>query len=133
MRNVIFALLIWLGFGNALQAQEADIQATIDSQLQAFQIDDFGAAFEFASPNLQQLFQTPENFQRMVTQGYPMVWRPGEVRYLETREQGGTYWQKVMITDQSGRVHILDYRMLETDAGWRINGVQILDSSDFSA
>ncbi|WP_298969529.1 DUF4864 domain-containing protein [uncultured Roseobacter sp.] len=133
MRNVIFALLIWLGLGNALRAQEADIQATIDSQLQAFQIDDFGAAFEFASPNLQRLFQTPENFQRMVTQGYPMVWRPGEVRYLEIREQDGTYWQKVMITDQSGRVHILDYRMLETDAGWRINGVQILDSSDFSA
>ncbi|MEM9638750.1 MAG: DUF4864 domain-containing protein, partial [Pseudomonadota bacterium] len=80
-----------------------------------------------------RLFQTPENFQRMVTQGYPMVWRPGDVRYLELREQGSTYWQRVMITDQNGRVHILDYRMLETGEGWRINGVQILDSADFSA
>lgn len=133
MRNAAFALLIWLGIGTALPAQEADIQATIDSQLQAFQGDDFSAAFEFASPNLQRLFQTPENFQRMVTQGYPMVWRPGEVRYLELREQDSTFWQRVMITDQSGRVHILDYRMLETGEGWRINGVQILDSSDFNA
>lgn len=133
MRGTLFGILVWLGLGTALPAQEADIQATIDSQLQAFQIDDFGAAFEFASPNLQRLFQTPENFQRMVTQGYPMVWRPGEVRYLELREQGDSYWQRVMITDRNGRVHILDYRMLETADGWRINGVQILDSSDFSA
>ncbi|MEM9638352.1 MAG: DUF4864 domain-containing protein, partial [Pseudomonadota bacterium] len=91
--------MIGLTLGTALPAQEADIQATIDSQLQAFQVDDFGAAFEFASPNLKRLFQTPENFQRMVTQGYPMVWRPGDVRYLELREQGSTYWQRVMITD----------------------------------
>ena len=133
MRSTVFGILIGLALGTALTAQEADIQATIDSQLQAFQVDDFGAAFEFASPNLQRLFQTPENFQRMVTQGYPMVWRPGDVRYLELREQGSTYWQRVMITDQNGRVHILDYRMLETGEGWRINGVQILDSADFSA
>lgn len=132
MRNAVFGLIMGLGIATALPAQDADIQATIDSQLQAFQSDDFGAAFEFASPNLQRMFQTPENFERMVTQGYPMVWRPGAVRYLELREQGNTYWQRVMITDQSGRVHILEYRMLETGAGWRINGVQILDSSEFN-
>ncbi|WP_187431025.1 hypothetical protein ROLI_034480 [Roseobacter fucihabitans] len=133
MRNVIFGALIWLSLGGVPQAQEADIKAIIDSQLEAFQQDDFVAAFEFASPNLQRLFQTPQNFQQMVTGGYPMVWRPGEVRYLEMRQQDGSFWQRVMITDQSGRVHVLDYRMLETDAGWRINGVQILDSADFSA
>ncbi|MBW4707104.1 DUF4864 domain-containing protein [Roseobacter sp. YSTF-M11] len=133
MRNMIFALLVWLGLGGMVQAQQADIQATIDSQFQAFKADDFETAFGFASPTLQRLFQTPENFRSMVTQGYPMVWRPGAVRYLELREQGAAFWQRVMITDQQGRVHILDYRMLETDAGWRINGVQILDSSDFSA
>jgi hypothetical protein len=66
----------------------------------------------------------------MVTQGYPMVWRPGDVRYLELREEGGSHWQKVMITDQAGRVHILQYRMIDTPEGWRINGVQILDSAD---
>lgn len=133
MRNAVFGIVIWLGFGTVLQAQEADIQATIDAQLEAFQQDDFAAAFEFASPNLQRLFQTPQNFEQMVTRGYPMVWRPGNVRYLEMREQGGVFWQRVMITDQSGRVHVLEYRMLETGSGWRINGVQILDSSDFSA
>lgn len=135
MRHAIFGLLIWvgLGLGVAGQAQESDIRATIDAQLQAFQRDDFEAAFEFASPTLQRLFQTPEVFERMVTQGYPMVWRPGAgVRYLELRREESGIWQRVMITDATGRVHVLDYRMLETEAGWRINGVQILDSSELS-
>lgn len=131
MRNMILGLA--LGMATALPAQEADIQATITSQLDAFQADDFVGAFQFASPNIQRLFGTPENFERMVTQGYPMVWRPGEVRYLELEQQGGTYAQRVMITDQSGRVHVLEYRMLETGAGWRINGVQILDSAELNA
>ncbi|MGZ2256156.1 DUF4864 domain-containing protein [Roseobacter sp. A03A-229] len=133
MRNMILGLTLALGMASALPAQEADIQATITSQLDAFQADDFVGAFQFASPNIQRLFGTPENFERMVTQGYPMVWRPGEVRYLELEQQGGTYAQRVMITDQSGRVHVLEYRMLETGAGWRINGVQILDSAELNA
>jgi hypothetical protein len=61
-----------------------------------------------------------------------MVWRPGDVRYLEHREEGGVHSQRVMITDQQGTVHVLEYRMLETGDGWRINGVSILDSADFS-
>jgi hypothetical protein len=118
---------------SASPAQERDIQSTIDRQLELFAQDDFVGAFQFASPTLQRLFQTPENFRRMVTQGYPMVWRYGDVRFLELRQEQGSYWQKVMITDEAGRVHILDYRMLETGEGWRINGVQVLDSSELNA
>ena len=69
----------------------------------------------------------------MVTQGYPMVWRPAEVRYLELAEHGGALWQKVQITDVKGLVHLLLYRMQETEAGWRIAGVQILQAPDATA
>lgn len=130
MRAALIGLVVWFGLAGVAPAQEADIQSTIDQQLDAFQADDFATAFTFASPNLRNLFRTPEIFGQMVTQGYPMVWRPGDVRYLELRDQGGSYFQKLMITDQSGRVHILEYRMIETAEGWRINGVQILDSAD---
>ncbi len=133
MRNIIIGAVLAIGLATAVPAQETDIQATISSQLDAFQADDFAGAFAFASPNIQRLFQSPENFQRMVTQGYPMVWRPAEVRYLELEQQGGIYAQRVMITDRQGRVHVLEYRMLETGAGWRINGVQILDSAELNA
>ncbi len=133
MRAVITGALMWsiAAFGAAADPEE--MQAIIDRQLEAFQADDFAAALEFASPVLKQYFRTPENFGRMVTQGYPMVWRPGSVRYLESRIEDGAHWQRVMITDQQGTVHVLDYRMTETAEGWRINGVKILDSSDFTA
>jgi hypothetical protein len=127
---MLLGLVLACGLGFGVAAQGTEIQDTISRQLEAFQADDFATAFTFASPNLRSYFRTPEVFGQMVTQGYPMVWRPGDVRYLELREEGGSHWQKVMITDQAGRVHILQYRMIDTPEGWRINGVQILDSAD---
>lgn len=128
MKTWIFAAVLAMSGVVAAQAQDIDIRGTITRQFEAFKVDDFATAFGFASPNLQMYFQTPENFGRMVTQGYPMVWRPADVAYLELREEDGTYWQKVQVTDARGRVHYLDYRMMQTPEGWRINGVQILDA-----
>lgn len=126
MRRLILALALIFGMGGIATAQSSEIEATISNQMDAFKADDFAQAFTFASPTIQSLFQTPENFGRMVSQGYPMVWRPADVRYLELREISGELWQKVMITDADGAVHVLDYRMQPSDNGWKINGVQIL-------
>lgn len=114
-------------------AQDAPIQSTIEAQLQAFQADDFTTAFTFASPNIKSIFGTPENFGQMVSQGYPMVHRPGAVKMLELREVSGEMYQRVMITDQMGRTHLLDYQMLETPEGWQINGVQLLKAEGAGA
>ena len=62
-----------------------------------------------------------------------MVWRPGAVTYLEQREIAGAIWQKVQIVDGAGRVHILDYQMIQTPEGWQINGVQLLKQPDVAA
>lgn len=133
MRAMVIGIVLWaLGTVSAASDPKA-MQSVIDQQLDAFQSDDFAGAMEFASPILQNYFRTPENFQRMVTQGYPMVWRFESVRFLENRVEGGVHWQRVMIKDLEGTSHILDYRMMETPDGWRINGVQILDSNDFTA
>ena len=114
-------------------AQEQDIQGTISEQIEAFKADDFEQAFTYATPSLRRLFVSPQNFERMVTQGYPMVWRPAEVQYLELAEHGGSMWQKVKIVDQKGFTHILLYRMQETSEGWRIAGVQILEQAGATA
>lgn len=124
-------LLLASSFG--ARAQQGDIQGVIQNQLEAFQADDFATAFTFATPNLQLLFQSPRNFQRMVTQGYPMVWRPAEVRYLDLRQGNGAMMQVVQITDAEGRVHVLEYRMEPTAQGWRIGGVQILQAPGVAA
>lgn len=128
MGAVIASLMAGAGW-----AQDTEIEGVIGNQIEAFKADDFDQAFQFASPSIQGIFRTPENFGRMVAQGYPMVWRPSEVTYLELREIDGSLWQKVQIVDDKGRVHILDYRMEDTDMGWKVNGVQLLENVGLSA
>ncbi|CAD0183992.1 hypothetical protein RUESEDTHA_00870 [Ruegeria sp. THAF57] len=133
MRRIILAVAFSAGLVTSGAAQDAEIEANIAAQIQAFKADDFVTAFTFASPNIQNIFRTPENFGAMVRNGYPMVWRPSEVRFLELREVAGALWQKVMIVDGDGRAHILDYQMIQLESGWKINGVQLLGNSDPSA
>ncbi|MGV6805612.1 MAG: DUF4864 domain-containing protein [Ruegeria sp.] len=133
MRRVLLAVLLSAGLAAGAQAQNAEIEANIQAQIQAFKADDFATAFTYASPNIQTLFRTPENFGAMVRNGYPMVWRPAEVRFLELRQVAGLWWQKVMVVDADGRVHVLDYQMVQLENGWKINGVQLLGNSDPSA
>lgn len=133
MHKWILGVALAASMASATWAQGTEIEGVIGNQIDAFKADNFEQAFEFAAPNIRNIFRTPENFGRMVTQGYPMVWRPAEVTYLELREENGSYWQKVQIVDAQGRVHVLDYRMLDTDSGWKINGVQLLESAGVSA
>lgn len=128
MKTVFLAAALVAVTALGADAQDAEIRGTISQQFEAFKADDFATAFTFASPSLQQFFQSPQNFGRMVTQGYPMVWRPAAVDYLELREADGAFFQKVQITDAKGRFHVLEYRMMQTPEGWRINGVQILEA-----
>ncbi|WP_170436180.1 DUF4864 domain-containing protein [Ruegeria arenilitoris] len=133
MRQLLLAVSLSAGLATAAVAQSGDIEANIAAQIEAFKADDFATAFTFASPNIQTMFRTPENFGAMVRNGYPMVWRPAEIRFLELRQISGFWWQKVMVVDANGRVHILDYQMVQLENGWKINGVQLLGNSDPSA
>lgn len=125
-----FLTVIFLLLASPLAAQDQEIQTVIQSQMEAFQARDVGEAFSFASPMIKGMFGTPENFGMMVENGYPMVWNNDEVRYLELREVAGRLWQRVMIRDAAGTVHMLDYQMIQTDDGWQINGVQLLPAPD---
>ncbi len=131
MRALLASLFFALAFPAV--AQEAPIQSTIEAQLDAIQRDDFAAAFTLASPTIKRVFGTPENFGRMVREGYPMVYRPGAVKMLDLREVAGGLWQRVMITDTGGRTHMLDYQMVETEGGWQINAVQLLKAEGAGA
>ncbi|MBB97884.1 MAG: DUF4864 domain-containing protein [Rhodobacteraceae bacterium] len=134
-------LVLWLatglvaglaGPGRAQQPGD-DIEATIGAQLEAFRADAFDEAFTFASPMIQGLFRTPDTFGEMVRNGYPMVWRPGTVRYLDLREEGGRLLQRVEITDARGALHLLEYEMVQLEGSWKINGVRLLKADGLSA
>ncbi|MFV2052219.1 DUF4864 domain-containing protein [Aliiroseovarius sp. YM-037] len=130
MLRMILAAVLAIGLSSAANAdlpREPGIEGVIESQIEAFQADDFAQAFTYASPTIKGYFGTAERFGAMVRNGYPMVYRPAETRFLELREINGVRWQKVQIRDQAGTVHILDYQMIPTDdGGWQINGVQVL-------
>jgi Domain of unknown function (DUF4864) len=133
MRSGLYAVLLAACLALPASAQEEPIRNTIQSQIEAFQADDFGRAFTYASPTIKGMFGTPENFGAMVKQGYPMVYRPAEVQMMDLREIAGNLWQRVRITDQAGAGWLLDYMMVETAEGWQINAVQILPAPDVGA
>ncbi|MFV1443329.1 DUF4864 domain-containing protein [Phaeobacter sp. JH20_36] len=118
--------LLSLPVPGAAEGRDSAITGVIADQIAAFLRRDSEAAFAHASPMIQGLFGNSERFAQMVQSGYPMVWQPDEVRYLGLRTVAGGLWQRVMITDPEGRVHLLDYQMVETPAGWKINAVQLL-------
>lgn len=106
-------------------ADAAAIQETIRAQIEAFQADDWERAFTFASPNIQSIFRNPENFSRMVTNGFPMVWRPKTYDAGALTDTPAGLQQTMLFEDQQGRLFIADYTMQLVNGEWRINGVQI--------
>lgn len=133
MRILVAVLSFWMAATTAF-AQDSDaIEDVIGSQLQAFNNRDVSEAWQYASPNIKRLFGSSDNFGMMVQRGYPMVWDNADVRFLELRDVRGNLWQKVMVRDAQGGLHILDYQMVETADGWQINGVQLLPAPDVGA
>lgn len=110
-------------------AQEEDIRSVITAQIEAFQLDDFAAAFDFAAPQIKEYFKTPEKFGTMVRNGYPMVHRPQSYRFETLQGAGSTRTQFLEIKALDGESYIAQYDMILTSDGWRIAGVQIFRST----
>ena len=133
MRIIGFVLGFWLLATSAF-AQDADaIEDVIANQLDAFNARDVDEAWQYAGPNIKRMFGNARNFGLMVERGYPMVWDNDDVRFLELRQQRGGLWQKVMVRDAQGALHILDYAMIEMPDGWQIVAVQLLPPADVGA
>ena len=133
MKRILTALWLGLAFATPAAAQSEAIEDVIAGQFGEFREDDFVAAFDYASPMIQGIFRTPENFGMMVRQGYPMVWRPAEWTFLDLREAGGRLFQRVEVTDAQGATHLLEYRMVETETGWKIDGVMLIKAPGVAA
>ncbi|PRY22992.1 uncharacterized protein DUF4864 [Aliiruegeria haliotis] len=112
----------------AQQASSGSVEDVIRDQMAAFQSDDWERAFGHASPSIQGIFRTPETFGEMVRRGYPMVWRPGEIRFGAMSEKSDRRVQVVIVTDERGVPHALEYEMVPAPEGWKINGVRLLQS-----
>ncbi|MGR3495586.1 DUF4864 domain-containing protein [Citreimonas sp.] len=138
MRRMLLGLVAAVALAGATPAQEVlppepGIETTIQSQIDAFLRDDLDEAFGYAAPSIQGMFGTPQNFGAMVRNGYPMVWRPEDLRFGDLLDLPGGLAQTVIVTDGAGVEHWLEYRMTQTDAGWRIAGVRIVEAPGLNA
>lgn len=110
------------------------ILGTIQAQLNAFQADDSGRAFSYATPRLRQLFGTPENFMAMVRGGYQPVYRPQSVEFLDARIVDGKIGQAVRFVGPDGQAVIAIYTMeQQPDGSWRIAAVQLIRTGEVTS
>jgi hypothetical protein len=131
MTRLLALLSVLLTLALPARAQDAAaIETVIASQLQAFNDRDVIEAFTYASPNIQGLFGNSANFGLMVENGYPMVWTNQGAEFLELLVEGPLILQKILLTDAEGGRHVLGYAMIETPAGWKIDGVAIIPAPD---
>lgn len=129
------AALLFLSLGLAAQAHaepapEDATRSVIQRQLDAFQRDAWDEAYGYAAPSIQRLFPSPETFSQMVTGGYPMVWRPSSVEFLDGDWLGGLastgqYQHRLRLRDQAGAAYIATYTLRQVDGAWRISAVRI--------
>lgn len=127
MRKLVLILGLWFAAFPA-SAQNVEIRDIIRQQIEALRADDFDQAFTYASPSIKGIFGNSARFGQMVSQGYPMVYRPGSFSFKDQEANDTGVFQYVLFEDQAGRFFMAQYSMIEIDGGWKINGVQILEA-----
>jgi hypothetical protein len=137
------ACLLLLAAGGTAWAQadykptEADwdsIREVIQAQIDAFREDKDELAFSYAAPAIREQFKTAENFMRMVKTGYPAVYRPASVAFVDTAVEDGVPIQVVQFSDSAGAVWIGLYAMQrQPDKSWKVNGCRLLPGKAVSA
>ncbi len=107
----------------------ASIQGVITRQLEAFRQDDAGAAFAFATPELQARFGTAERFLDMVRRAYKPVYRPRVAEFSELARQDGVLVQELELVGPQGETVLALYTMEPDGAGgWRISACVLIPS-----
>lgn len=112
---------------------QAEIRSVVKQQLFAIDQNDAEMAFAFASPGVQEAFETSDRFLFMVRRGYNALYKPRHVEFLDMTVVNGEMVQPVRLVAQDGGVEVALYEMQrQEDNQWRINGCD-LAKSDLTA
>ena len=135
--RIVLAVIISLIAGAAHAQSPADrtaIESAITQQLEAFKKDDAKTAWAQASPMIQEMFGSPENFIAMVQHGYPPVYRPRQSAFGPLVSEQDRIIQKVEILGPDGVNYLALYAMeKQPDGTWKINGCQLTKSDSVGA
>ncbi|SEE00386.1 protein of unknown function [Rhizobiales bacterium GAS188] len=104
----------------------ADSRAVIERQIDAFRRDDGPAAFAFASPELQTMFQDADRFMNMVRNGYQPVYRPKSYNFSGVTETESGLTETLAIEDADGQAWTAIYTLAkQPDGSWRITSCHL--------
>ena len=114
-------------------ADAAAIQQVIQGQMNAFKVDDWKAAFAYASPSIQTKFESAQIFSQMVTQAYQPVYRPRGVEFREIKASEFGPTQEVFVVGPDGLSYLAYYTMeRQPNGSWRISGCYLVRAEDES-
>jgi len=133
MRTLLLAIgcLACLMFAARADDDIAAAQTIISSQAEAFSRDDDAAAFAYAAPALQQMFQAPAIFMAMVRSRYAPVYRHKSFEFGEARTEAGSVAQRVHIIDANGEAWEALYTLeQQADGSYKITGCTLLKAGE---
>ena len=106
------------------------IQRVIESQLQALKAGDGNQAMAFAAPGLSDQFANPENFMRMIRNGYQPLLDARYTAFLEGAIVDGNTIQPLRLVMPDNTVLVALYQMQkQKDGQWRIAGCVLAPST----
>lgn len=108
-------------------ADEKNVRAVVEGQLEALARDDADKAFSYAAPNVREAVGTPSGFMAMVQVGYPVVYRHASVAFLKPEGKEDQVIQRVHLLDDSGDSWLAIYSLQrQPDKVWRITGCKLV-------
>ena len=132
----VAALLLVTGLSSARATEPVSavdtkaVRAVVEAQLDAFAADDAKKAFSLAAPAIRAMFETPEKFVAMVRAGYPVVYRPASVTFLQPLWVQRQLVLGVRLTDADGGQWLATYSLeRQPDKSWRISGCDVQPAS----
>lgn len=126
--HLLAAALVFASFGGVhaesiAPADENAIQSIIQNQVDAFLSNNSAAAYSYAAPSIQRMFQNDEQFMGMVSQQYKPVFRPQSFTFGRIADKGNGPVQEVYITGPAGKDWVAVYTLeKQQDGSWKING-----------
>jgi hypothetical protein len=106
------------------------IQKVIADQLQALRAGDGSTAMTFAAPGIREQFGTPDNFLRMVREGYAPLLDARYTQFLEGALVEGAVIQPLRLVLPDDTVMVALYQMQrQPDGRWRIAGCVLAPST----
>ena len=103
------------------------IEEVITRQIEAFRRDDGGAAFDFATPELQAMFGDATRFMGMVKGMYPSVYRPKSFAFGPLATVDGAVVQEVGLIGPDGQPQTALYTMeRQADGSWKIAACRLV-------